>query len=266
MRSTSNWKAGVAAHHAPVWIGMAAIVAMSWLYLARMDGDMSSMGDSSAVQGAMAMAMGGGGSDRLATVFAMWAVMMTAMMLPTVAPSAFMFSSLSARRDAAHSGRATAIYVAAYAACWMLFAAPAAALQWTLTSSSLLDPMAHSTSALLSAAILLSAGAYQFTSLKNACLSKCRSPLGFFMAEWRDGASGALAIGVQHGAYCVACCWALMAVMFVVGAMNLAWMGLLTLLVLGEKVIPPRWRFDRFVGATLVASGLWIAAGAWLGT
>lgn len=263
MGTAASWKSGATARHTPVWIGIAAIVAMSWLYLGRIGGDMAAMGSSTATNGAMAI--GGGGADTLAAVFAMWVVMMIAMMLPTVAPSAFMFSSLSARRDQAHSKRATAMYVAGYAASWIVFAAPAAALQWTLTSSGLLDPMVRSTSTLLSSAILLAAGVYQFTPLKNACLSKCRTPLGYFMAKWRDGAAGALALGVQHGGYCVACCWALMAVMFVVGAMNLAWMGLLTALVLGEKVIPPGWRFDRVVGVALVVSGLWIVAGPWLG-
>ena len=85
------------------------------------------------------------------------------------------------------------------------------------------------------------------------------------MARWRDGAGGALRVGLQHGSYCVACCWALMAVMFVVGAMNLAWMALLALLVLGEKVIPATWRFDRVIGGALVAWGMWIAVGAWAG-
>jgi predicted metal-binding membrane protein len=157
------------------------------------------------------------------------------------------------------------MYVTGYAACWILFAVPAAALQSTLTATRLLDPMAQSTSALLSAAILLAAGVYQFSALKTACLTKCRTPLGFFMAKWRDGIGGALVLGIQHGSYCVGCCWALMAVMFVVGAMNLLWMGAITVLVLSEKVVPPAWRIDRITGAALVVAAMWIGAGAWLG-
>lgn len=245
---------------ASVWIGMAAIAAASWLYLGGMAASMSAM--ASGENHGMAM---GGGIGALAATFAMWAVMMIAMMLPAVAPSAFLFSSLSARRDPAHCKRATALYVVGYTACWIIFAAHAAVLQWTLASSQLLDGMTRSTSTSLSSAILLAAGFYQFTPLKHACLSKCRTPLGFFIAEWRDSALGALLLGMRHGGYCVACCWVLMAVMFVVGAMNLAWMGLLTLVVLGEKVIPEPWHFDRAVGATLVVAGVWIAAGASLG-
>ena len=248
-----------------VWIGMAAIVAANWFYLGRMDMgmDMASMGGAAASHAGMAM--GGGGAEALAAAFVMWAVMMLAMMLPTVAPSAAVFSMLALRRDPHGGERATAAYIAGYAAAWVAYAAPAALLQWGLTHAWLLDPMAQSTSAWLSAGLLLAAGIYQFTPLKQACLSRCRSPLGYFMARWRDGAGGALRVGLQHGSYCVACCWALMAVMFVVGAMNLAWMALLALLVLGEKVIPATWRFDRVIGGALVAWGMWIAVGAWAG-
>ena len=187
---------------------------------------------------------------------------MLAMMLPSVVPSASMFATLSARRDAQGARRATASYVAGYVSSWVGYAAAAALAQWLLAHALLLDPMAQSTSALLSAAILLGAGAFQFTPLKRACLSKCRTPLAFFMAKWRDGAQGAWVVGLQHGSYCVGCCWALMAVMFVVGAMNLAWMAAVTLLILAEKVMPARWRFDRWIGGALLAAGSWVAIAA----
>jgi predicted metal-binding membrane protein len=261
MRSTFGWKSGSNLRQAPVWAGMAAIAALSWFYLARLGASMAAMGGGTSAH--TVMAMGDAGASSLAAVLAMWAVMMMAMMLPSVAPSAAVFSALATRRDPQRGASATAIYVAGYAAAWIGFAVFAALMQWALTHFLLLDPMARSTSALLSATILLGAGLYQFTPLKTACLSKCRSPLAFFMAQWRDGAVGALGLGLQHGSYCVACCWALMAVMFVVGAMNLVWMGLITLLLLGEKVIPAGWRFDRAVGATLVASSLYIVANAW---
>ncbi|CDS52970.1 Probable transmembrane protein [Polaromonas sp. CG9_12] len=259
MRSAWRLIGGVGLRRAPVWIGMAAIVAMSWYYLVRMDRAQSAMhGGASAHAG---MAMGGDGVSGLLTAFGMWAVMMMAMMLPTVAPSAAVFSSLSARRNPARTNGATAVYVAGYAASWIAFAAPAALMQWSLTYALLLDPMARSTSTMLSAAILLAAGVYQWLPLKSACLSRCRTPLAFFMANWRDLRSGAFWLGLRHGGYCVGCCWALMAAMFAVGAMSLAWMGLIMLLVLSEKVIPASWRFDKALGLALVAAGLWIAAG-----
>lgn len=258
MRSAWSLIGGVCLRRAPVWIGMAAIVAMSWYYLGRMDSAMSPMHGTSPPAG---MAMGGDGVVSPLMAFGMWAVMMMAMMLPTVAPSASVFSSLSARRDTGRTNSATAAYVTGYAAPWIAFAAPAALMQWALTYALLLDPMARSTSTMLSSAILLAAGVYQWLPLKSACLSKCRSPLAFFMANWRDGKSGAFWLGLRHGGYCVGCCWALMAVMFVVGAMSLAWMGFVVLVVLSEKVIPASWRFDKALGLALVAAGLWIAAG-----
>jgi predicted metal-binding membrane protein len=258
MHAALHWKTAAVTRHAPVWIGMAAVSAVSWVYLVRMEESMSTMGGNGMAQAAVAME--GSGIGQLGATFAMWVVMMLAMMLPAIVPSALLFSNLTARRNPGNSNRATAMYVAGYAACWILFAAPAAALQSMLAATWLLDPMGRSTSALLSGAILLAAGLYQFTPLKTACLSKCRTPLGFFMAKWRDGSGGALVLGVQHGGYCVGCCWALMAVMFVVGAMNLAWMGALTVLVLSEKVIPPAWRVDRITGVMLVVSGLWMGA------
>ena len=260
VRSAASLVDAARLRRAPVWIGMAAIVAMSWYYLGRMDSAMSPMQGSASPHAGMAM--GGDGAAGLLMAFGMWAVMMVAMMLPTVAPSAALFSSLTARRDPGHANGTTATYVAGYAASWIAFAAPAALMQWALTHAMLLDPMARSTSTMLSSAILLFAGVYQWLPLKSACLSKCRTPLAFFMANWRDGRSGAFWLGVRHGGYCVGCCWALMAVMFVVGAMSLAWMGLIVLLVLSEKVIPASWRFDRALGVALVIAGIWIAAGA----
>jgi predicted metal-binding membrane protein len=123
----------------------------------------------------------------------------------------------------------------------------------------LLTPMLESASVVLSALILLGAGAFQFTAFKEACLSKCRTPLAFFLAEWRDGKSGALRVGFKHGSYCVGCCWALMTVMLVVGAMNLVWMAALTFFMLAEKVAPARWRLRYVAGCALMLWGLVVA-------
>ena len=244
---------------APVWLGVAAIVTMSWYYLERLENGMLPVPGNASPQGVM-LQSGGDVVDLLMT-FGMWAVMMVAMMLPTVAPSAAVFSSLSERREPGCTNAATTSYIVGYATSWLAFAAPAALMQWALTHALLLDAMARSTSTLMSSALLLAAGVYQWLPLKGACLSKCRSPLAFFMANWRDGKAGAFGVGLRHGAYCVGCCWALMAVMFVVGAMSVAWMGLIMAVVLGEKVIPASWRFDKALGVALVAAGLWLATG-----
>ena len=259
MRSAPRMVGSTGLRRAPVWIGMAAIVAMSWYYLSRMDGDMSLMQASASPHAGVVI--GGLDAAWLLMAFGMWAVMMVAMMLPTVAPSASVFSRLAARRDPGRANGATGAYIAGYAASWVAFAAPAAIVQWALTQALLLDPLARSTSALLSSVILLASGVYQWLPLKSACLTKCRMPLAFLIANWRDGTSGAYWIGMRHGGYCVGCCWALMAVMFVVGAMSLAWMGLIMLLVLGEKIIPASCRFDKALGVALVAAGFWVAVG-----
>jgi predicted metal-binding membrane protein len=236
--------------------GLGAVAALSWLYLARMNAGMAHM-----AMPATMPAMAPGLPEQLLAAFTMWSVMMVAMMLPTALPAATVFGNL-ARRRSTHTGSTspTALFAAGYIVAWTGYAAVAAAGQVTLARAALLTPMLQSASIMLSAVILLAAGAFQFTSLKDACLTKCRTPLAFFLAEWRDGKAGALVLGLKHGSYCVGCCWALMAVMFVVGAMNLLWMGALTLFVLGEKSAPARWRLGYVAGGALMLWGLVVAA------
>ena len=241
-------------HMAPVWVGMLGVAALSWVYLVHMP------------MGMAGKDMGGPPSQTamLLPALAMWMVMMLAMMLPTVAPSAAVFGQFALKRHPATARHAVASYVVGYAVSWVAFAVPAAMLQTLLTAVAWLDPMARSSNALMSALILIGAGVYQLSPLKGACLSKCRSPLAYFLAQWRDGLSGAFTLGVRHGGYCVGCCWTLMAVMFVVGAMNLVWMGAITLLVLGEKLAPPGWQLHRVAGVGLVGAGMWVGIGIWM--
>ena len=246
---------------APVWVGLAAMVALSWLYLAQMHAGPSGMVDGMAHH---AIGTKGVGLNELLAAFVMWSVMMVAMMLPTAVPAISLFHVLSGRRNPAQAPAVTtAMYVAGYLATWIGYSLPAALAQQAFTQAALLTPIATSTSVLMSALILLAAGLFQFTPLKTACLTKCRSPLAFFLAEWRDGKTGAFVLGLRHGSYCVGCCWALMAVLFVVGAMNLAWMALLTAFLLGEKAVPARWHLSRISGALLISWGAWIAVGLW---
>jgi predicted metal-binding membrane protein len=152
-------------------------------------------------------------------------------------------------------------FTAAYIAVWFGYAALAAVGQLALSRAALLTPMVQSASLLLSVVILLAAGLFQFTSLKEACLTKCRSPLGFFITEWRDGAIGAFIMGLKLGSFCVICCSALMALMFVVGAMNLLWMVMLTVFMLAEKLSPARWQISRISAVVFVLWGALIATG-----
>ena len=199
----------------------------------------------------------------LVAVLCMWMVMMAAMMLPSALPMLQVFESLCARRG--EPGRRRA-FLAAYLLLWGGFGVAATAVQWLLQARGWVDPMIVSRSPGLSALLLLVAGAYQFSPLKRLCLAGCRTPLGFLLGEWRDGVRGAFAMGLRHGLFCVGCCWALMALLFVGGVMNLAWIAALSIAVAIEKLAPRGELLARLLGAALVVAGAWqlgsLASGA----
>ena len=170
--------------------------------------------------------------------FAMWAVMMVGMMTPSAAPVVLLFAAMRRGLGAPRMPGLVVAFVAGYLLVWALFSAVAATAQWALHQASLLSPMMTTSSAWLGAAILIAAGVYQLTPIKGACLTHCRSPLGFLMSHWREGTAGALRMGIVHGAYCLGCCWALMCVLFVVGVMNLMWVAAIAIFVLVEKIGP----------------------------
>ncbi len=172
-------------------------------------------------------------------LFVMWSTMMVAMMTPSTLPMVAMFAAVSRgkrRREQSHTP--TFIFVAGYLIAWTGFSVIATVAQWLLHAAGMLNPMMNSASYLLSGLVLIVAGLYQWTPLKDACLTTCRSPLAFLMTEWKDGARGAVLMGIRHGVYCVGCCWALMLVLFAVGVMNMLWVALISAFVLAEKVLP----------------------------
>jgi predicted metal-binding membrane protein len=190
-------------------------------------------------------------------VFVMWAVMMVAMMLPSAAPVTLLVASIARKRAATGGkrGRATPLFVVGYLSVWFAFAAAATLLQWRLEAAELVfDTMALASMA-ASGGVLIAAGIYQWTPLKQACLRRCRSPLEFLLFHFRDGARGALASGMRHGVFCLGCCWMLMALLFVGGVMNLAWIGGIALLVLIEKVLPWGGWMGRATGVLMVVWG-----------
>lgn len=191
-------------------------------------------------------------SGHLLAVFTMWAVMMGAMMLPSALPMTLVFLRLGAGRG--EPGRGVA-FVGAYLLAWMAFSAAASAGQWTLQAAGWLDPMFASRSAGLTAALLLIAGAWQFSPLKRVCLARCRTPLGFLLGEWRPGGRGAFVMGLRHGLACLGCCWALMALLFVGGVMNLAWVAALAVAVAIEKLAPQGGRLGQGLGLGLLLAG-----------
>jgi predicted metal-binding membrane protein len=191
------------------------------------------------------------------TMFAMWWAMMVAMMLPSAVPVILLAAALNAK---AQPGRppygATAWFVAGYLVAWGGFSIAAVAAQWWLSQVRALAPMLHLRDAHVAASLLVAAGLWQFTPWKRACLQQCRSPLAFLTQRRRAGSLGALVMGLEHGGYCLRCCWLLMALLFVGGVMNLFWIGGLALIVLVEKALPAGQRFARALGAVLLICGL----------
>ena len=188
----------------------------------------------------------------LLAILCMWSVMMAAMMLPSALPTVLTFARLCERN--AEQARLLA-FVAAYLLVWLAFSVAATAAQWGLQGANWLNPMAVSRSAGLSASLLLIAGVYQFSPLKRICLAHCRTPMGFLLGEWRAGTHGAFVMGLRHGLFCLGCCWALMALLFVGGVMNLAWIAALSLAVAIEKLAPFGQRVAWVLGTGLIGAG-----------
>jgi predicted metal-binding membrane protein len=181
-------------------------------------------------------------------LWAMWAVMMTGMMLPSAAPVIVL------------AGGSRAYFVAlGYLAVWTAFSAGATALQLLLVRLLIVTPMMEVSSRGAGALLLACAGIYQLTPLKRACLATCQSPMAFLARRWRSGASGAFRMGAEHGVHCVGCCWALMLLLFAGGVMNLAVILALTVFVAFEKLAPVGVWSARISGGLLILLGAWMA-------
>jgi predicted metal-binding membrane protein len=238
--------------------GLALITALSWAYVASLASEMRNMD----VEAEMTMPrMQAWGVADFGLTVGMWAVMMVAMMTPSAAPMILMFAGVNQRRrEQQVSYVPTSVFLAGYLGIWAAFSVLATAAQWGLHTVSLLSPMMAITSPVLGGVLLVAAGIYQWTPLKHACLSKCRSPLGFVLNEWREGRWGALLMGLKHGGYCTGCCWSLMALLLVAGVMNLLWVAAIAGFVLVEKVAPGGDRLGRVAGVVLVGWGVWMVA------
>ena len=194
-------------------------------------------------------------------IFTMWSVMMAGMMIPSVAPMVLIYARVTQQSTAPGRLPAPAGWFAiGYLIAWILFAVVAALAQWGLEALALISPMMTSANHKFGGAVLIGAGVYQWLPTKDGCLSQCREPLAFMQRHggFQTSASGSLRLGLLHGKYCVGCCWALMAVLFVVGVMNLLWIAALMVIVLLEKVIPGGRYFARFTGCAALAAGIWM--------
>ena len=248
------------------------LTALAWGYVCWLAADMDMGGmDMSgfrmmpAGMGLMMPATAPWSAMEFAFVFAMWAVMMIGMMTPSAAPMILIYARVG--RQAARQGTplaASAYFAAGYLLTWIGFALVATSAQWALERAALLTPVMAGASDMFSGTVLIAAGVYQWTPLKDACLRQCQSPLLFIQRHggFRSDLLGTLALGARHGAYCIGCCWVLMALLFVGGVMNVLWIAAIAILVLAEKVIPAGRVISRIAGAGLFAGGAWLLAQA----
>jgi len=238
------------------------LTVLAWAYLLHLDREMSAAMEHDRMMAEMGMTMDMPWTTAdVVLAFAMWAVMMVGMMTPSAAPVVLLFAAMRRGLGAPRMPGLVVAFVAGYLLVWFSFSAVAALAQWALHQASLLSPMMTASSAWLGAAILIAAGVYQLTPFKGACLTHCRSPLGFLMSHWREGTKGALRMGIVHGTYCLGCCWALMCVLFVVGVMNLMWVAAMAIFVLVEKIGPAGPWVSRAAGVAMIVSGAYLLAG-----
>jgi predicted metal-binding membrane protein len=253
---------------AVVIVALAVITALAWVDLAWLAGDMAMCGMDMtgyrmipAGRGLMMPADAPWQPIEFGYVFVMWVVMMIGMMMPSAAPMILIYARVG--RQAAIEGKpfaASSWFAGGYLLAWTAFSLVATSAQWALERAALLSPMMESASNRLGAAVLIVAGLYQWAPLKDACLSHCRSPLLFIQQHggFRREPYGALALGFRHGVFCIGCCWALMALLFVGGVMNLFWIAALAILVLIEKVMPFGRVVARVAGLAFIAGGVWL--------
>lgn len=192
-------------------------------------------------------------------IVAMWWVMMAAMMLPSATPMLLLFARIHRRGGGRSPWIPLALFAVGYLLVWGGFSLLATALQWALESQRLMSPMMETSPRWLGAALLVAAGTWQLTAWKARCLGHCRSPLGFLVGHWRAGSIGALRMGLVHGAYCLGCCWFLMALLFFGGVMNLYWIVGLSVFVLLEKLLPLGRGLGVAAGLALIGWGLVLA-------
>ena len=232
-------------------IGAALVLltVLAWAYLFSIGGEMA--------------AMPGMNMMTPSLTFAMWAIMMVGMMTPSAAPMILIYARVA--RDAAVRGQPFASagwFAGGYLLSWTVFALIAAAGQGLLERAALLTPAMSLASRQIGGAILIVAAVYQWTPLKDSCLSQCRNPLIFIQQHggFSRTVSGSLKLGFQHGVYCIGCCWTLMTLLFVVGVMNFLWIAGLAILVLLEKAVPPGRLIGRIASFGFAAFGLWLLA------
>ena len=250
-----------------VGLAVGLIVALAGLYTFRGVGMEMSALDMTRMAGPVGAPMQGGAPavwtwEHAFVMLMMWWIMMIAMMTPSAAPTLLLYSAL--KRRSSEKERAAVlslVFLTGYLLVWAVLSMAATGLQWLAESTGVANgSMMAINSRVVAGIVLILAGLFQYSSLKTACLTHCRSPAHFLARHRGNGLRGALATGMRHGAFCLGCCWALMALLFVGGVMNLFWIVGLALYVLAEKLVPYPRAFSRMAGAILVVAGAWTIA------
>jgi predicted metal-binding membrane protein len=230
---------------------VAAATVVAWIYIAIRAQGMTDMGDAMQIESWTAV--------ELVLLFVMWTIMMIGMMLPSAVPLILNFAAETRQKQQeARVLAPTAALVLGYVTVWTGFSVLATIGQWALHEAALLSPMMVSTSSVLSGILLLAAGAYQLTPMQYNLLKRCRQPLQFLRLKWREGTGGAFVMGLEHGAYCLGCCFILMGVLFFGGVMNLLLLAALTVFVLIEKASPYGNIAGRISGPLMIAAGVYV--------
>lgn len=244
-----------------VSLALAGFTGLAWGYLLKISAHMEPMGPrdlESVVQ------MSPWTTADFVFMGLMWTIMMVGMMVPSATPMTLMYVTVA--RKAAREGMLlapTVVFVSGYLAIWSVFSVVATVIQWGLHEAGLLSPVMVTTSVGLGAGILIAAGIYQLTPLKGACLNHCRSPIHFISQHWKPGRFGAFRMGLEHGGFCLGCCWALMGLLFVGGVMNFVWIAGIALFVFLEKVLPFGAKGGKLAGWLLILVGGAVLA-SWL--
>ena len=251
-------------------LALTSLTALAWAYLLWLSADMGMGGmDMPGLRmipsgmGLMIPAQMPWRAMEFAFVFAMWTVMMVGMMTPSAMPMILMYARVGRETEPqAAPLSATVWFAAGYFLVWTAFALLATFVQWAFERTAVLDSAMASTSNVVGGLLFIAAGSYQWTRLKDVCLTQCQTPFAFLMRQggFRRDAFGSLILGIRHGAYCVGCCWALMALLLVGGAMNVLWIVVLALLIVLEKVTPSGRLIAHLAGIVLLSGGAWLLA------
>lgn len=244
------------------------LAGLGWIYLGLLAGMTAERGFdvslflASLCQPSQAASGSIGIATDLGLIFLMWSAMALAMMLPTAAPMILTYAEIAdtAAQKGVHAV-SPFVLAAGYAAIWLGFAALAAPVQIALNQVHILTAGIAGVNGMIAGALFIGAGAYQFSSLKQSCLAVCQRPFPFFFANWRTTARGVFGLGLRQGLHCLGCCWAMMMLMFAVGAMNIVWMAALGLIMTIEKVLTTP-RFSHAIGIAFIAAGVVFMIGA----